>query len=251
MMSGAWSHYYARGCSNLSNKPIIAITPLYNHESYTIRMVNRYVNAVAKYGGAPIVLTMCEDPSILDAFVDSFDGVILSGGADVNPRYYGEEIQAFCGPTVPDYDRMEMALIRKTIEAGKPIFGICRGLQILNVALGGTLYQDIHEQCKGKNLHDQKTRFYELSHEIRVEPDSILHRCMGKDVLEVNTLHHQAIKEVAPDLRTTAMSMDGLVEAVEHRTAPNVFAVQYHPEELFEHYPEHGAIFQYFIDLCR
>ena len=236
---------------NVSRKPIVAIAPQYTHESHTVRMVDRYVHAVTQQGGAPVVLTIQEDPEVLDAFVASFDALVLSGGLDINPRYYGEEILPCCGPIVPDFDRMEMALIHKTIAAGKPILGICRGLQILNVALGGTLYQDLQTQCEGVFLHDQKMQRYETSHTIRIEPDSVLYRCMGKETLEVNSLHHQAIKTVAPELRVTAVAPDGTVEAVEHRTAPHVFAVQYHPEELFSHHPEHGSLFAHLIECCR
>lgn len=234
-------------------RPLIALSAQYRHdEPHHVRMTYKYMDAVMAAGGAPVCMPVIEDESVIDSLVESIDGLIITGGVDVDPRMYGELALTTCGMTTPNHDRMMISMVNKMIAANKPVLGICRGLQVLNVALGGTLYQDIQTQCPGVHQHFQQTFRDELTHTVLAQEGSLLHRFFGKAEMGVNSLHHQVIKDLASDLVATAHSKtDGLIEAAEHKTARCVFGVQWHPEELWQVHPEHKAIFEHFIQHCK
>ena len=204
---------------------------------------NVYTEAVHRAGGLP--LPTCG----VDAgeMAELCDGLLLTGGADLDPALYGEEILNDSVNINAERDDFELALFHAFWEWGKPVLGICRGCQLINVALGGTLYQDLAAQ-KGLVHSDPALR-----HEVSVEGDSVLGRLFGTRFL-VNSTHHQAVKDTAPGLRVTARSKEGLVEAFEHETLP-VLATQFHPERLTgalwdDRTPDFAPLFSYFIALC-
>jgi putative glutamine amidotransferase len=192
--------------------------------------VNRqYVDAL-QGAGADVVLL---PPGPLPPLLDRLDGVMIPGGVDVAPRHYGEEPRPGLGAVDEDLDAIELPLVRAAAERGLPVFGICRGQQVVNVALGGTLYQDIVSDGASSTAHDEpleKGRDF-LAHTIDVEPDSRLCRLLGATHLSVNSFHHQVVRRVAPGLRVTATSEDGLVEGLESADG-RVLTIQCHPEEL-------------------
>jgi putative glutamine amidotransferase len=215
-------------------------------------MNQRYSRAVAAAGGLPMMIPLLEEEDILRALYDRLDGVLLPGGVDVDPATYGETPLATCGRLDSARDRVELAFARWAIEEGKPLFGLCRGLQIVNVALGGTLYQDIAAQRSDAIKHDYfPTAGYSrdhLAHGVTVTSGSRLDSLVGTAPLKVNSMHHQAVKDLAAGLVTTAVAPDGLVEAAESPAGPFLLGVQWHPESLTERDPRMHRLVAGFVE---
>ena len=216
-------------------------------------MGQRYVEAVRTVGGLPWLIPLIpQDPDTLAAIFDRLDGVFLTGGVDVDPSRYGEPKHPKCGTTDPDRDAVELMLLEHAMAANKPVLAVCRGIQILNVACGGTLYQDVTEQVPAAMKHDyfptpaQPSRSY-LAHQISVKADSRLGELLGEAEVPVNSMHHQAIKDLAPNLRATAFAPDGIIEAVEGTGGQFLLAVQWHPEELTDTQPGMKRLFSSFV----
>ena len=187
---------------------------------------------------------------MLKDIVDRVDGLLLTGGNDVAPVLYGETKETFCGENDPRRDRMEARLIELALQADKPVFGICRGLQILNVVLGGTLYQDLKTQTGTEITHSMDKPYDRTVHEVNILPDTPLAALYGPGTLAVNSRHHQGIKGLAPALRAQAVASDGLIEAVYLPEYRFVQAVQWHPEHRWQA-AESQSLLRSFVDACR
>jgi putative glutamine amidotransferase len=215
-------------------------------------MNQRYSRVVASAGGLPVMIPLLDDEGTLRALYDRLDGLLLPGGLDLDPGTYGEPRRYDCGRVDPARDRVELQFARWAIDEGKPVFGLCRGLQIVNVALGGTLYQDIAAQFSGAIKHDYfPTAGYardHLAHDVTVSSGSRLGTLIGSAPLRVNSMHHQAVKELAPGLLPTAVAPDGVVEAVELPDQPFVLGVQWHPESLVERDPRMRRLMAGFVE---
>jgi len=223
----------------------------------SISLSNRYTDAVIAAGGLPQIFPATGSPSIIGEAVQRSDGVLLTGGDDIDPKRYGknlpEEILKLAGPLEPERDDWEAEFIAEIFAQKKPAFGICRGHQMLNVALGGTLVVDIPTQVPGALNHRQLDRKTEPVHEINVTPGSLLARLAGRETFGVNSTHHQAIGEVAPPLRAVAKSSDGVIEALELKNpenAPFLLSVQFHPERLLDKSGIFGHMFNGFVEAC-
>lgn len=212
-----------------------------------------YANAVARAGAVPVLIPLLEDRSLLRALYDLLDGLLLPGGVDVHPARYGEEIHEKCGSISELRDRVELDLSHWAVDERKPLLAVCRGIQVLNVALGGSLFQDIDTFVAGAIRHDWAAGWPRShpAHEVHVRPRTRLARLVGTGRVDVNSLHHQALKDVAPGLTVTADAPDGLVEAVELDGHPFALAVQWHPEELADHDPRAQALFDALVGACR
>ena len=209
-----------------------------------------YIKAVENAGGVPFLLPITENPATIARCLDAVDGILLSGGVDVEPSCYGETPHPALGETDADRDAAEIALIRLALKRDKPVFAICRGLQILNVALGGTLYQDLPTEKPSEIRHAQTEQNIprpEAVHSIRIDPDSRLARVVGASTMQVNSLHHQALKDVADGLKVTAWAADNVIEAAEMPDKRFVVALQCHPEELASWQPESQRLFAAFV----
>jgi putative glutamine amidotransferase len=193
-----------------------------------------YIDALIRAGAVPLLIPHLTDKAMLRTVYEQLDGLLLPGGEDVDPIHYGESRHEKCGPSSLERDETELTLSRWAIEEGKPLLAICRGIQVLNVALGGTLVQDLHAQVPGAEKHDWYPGYPRdnLPHTVAVEPQTRLSSLVGSGSLAVNSLHHQAIKEVAAGLIVAARAPDRVVEAVEIKDHPFALAVQWHPEEL-------------------
>jgi putative glutamine amidotransferase len=205
----------------------------------------QYVAAL-KAAGADVVLLPAGQPAP-ESILERLDGLLFPGGLDVDPSYYGESPSPALGRVNADLDALEVPLVKKALQLGLPVLGVCRGHQMVNVALGGTLYQDI--TAEGVSSFDhwaplEKGRDY-LAHTIRLEPDSFLREVVGQDELQVNSFHHQAVKLVAPGLRVNATSPDGVIEGLEAADG-RVLTVQCHPESLVNA-PWVRALFQAYV----
>jgi putative glutamine amidotransferase len=206
-----------------------------------------YVESVAEAGGMPVVLPPSLSLRAAEALLDSVDGLLLSGGPDLEPGYYGEVPIPELGTTIPEWDALEMALLRLALERGVPVFGICRGMQMLNVALGGTLYQDVPSQLGADVLnHWQTTPKCQVTHEVEVLEDSCLAEITDRQSVEVNSYHHQGIKGLADALTVAARSADGMIEALESRDFSDrwLVGVQWHPEGMRDTDPGHRNLFE-------
>jgi putative glutamine amidotransferase len=207
-----------------------------------------YVEGVAEAGGVPVVLPPVVGSRGAEALLDGMDGLLLSGGSDLDPVYYGEEPVPELGVTVPERDAFEMALLERALRRQIPILGICRGMQILNVALGGTLYQDLPSQMDHMVLlgHRQQTPKWQPTHEVEVDGGSKVAEIMGTDELKVNSYHHQAIKDLASGLTAVARSPDEVIEAVEWNDLSKrwLVGVQWHVEAMRDAGPEHRRLFE-------
>jgi len=193
-----------------------------------------YVRALQSAGAAPLLIPPSSDVGSLHAVYRRLDGLLLPGGGDIEPAHYGEERHPRCAEPSPARDQTELTLARWSVEDGLPVLGICRGIQVLNVALGGSLYQDILAQVPGGTRHDWYPDHPRTltPHDVTLAPGSRLAALTGVHSMPVNSLHHQAVKDPAPGLRVTAHATDGIVEAVEVPDHPFALAVQWHPEEL-------------------
>ena len=191
-----------------------------------------YVNAIKKAGGVPLVIPMTTDEKQLEAVLNVIDALVMTGGEDVDPlKYFGEQPHPNLGTVVPYRDEFDYKLIRMAVAKGIPVLGICRGEQMLNVAFGGTLIQDIPTQVKGTYVkHSQKAPRNYATHTITIEKGSKLNQILGVTEINVNSYHHQAVKDVAPGFKATAYSKDGVIEAIEMIGNPKVMGVQFHPE---------------------
>jgi putative glutamine amidotransferase len=227
---------------------IIGIVPGYENGKFQLK--KQYSDAIIYAGGTPIIIPYTED-RVPEDFFEIIDGLLLTGGADVAPSLYGQEPVPELGEVVPERDIFELMITREFIKTGKPLLGICRGLQLLNVALGGSLYQDIPSCYKPESpvQHRQNVPASHNSHSVKVEPSSKLFSITSATEFLVNSFHHQAVKDPASSLKATAWSPDGIIEAAEGVAYPFMLAVQWHPEESFKG-NENGLIFQAFVDAC-
>ncbi len=225
--------------------PIIAVA--------RCKSIDDYLKSIAHAGGEPRVL----DPATDDAatVLDGVHAVLLTGGPDVDPARYGEQPHATVSAVDRQRDAFEIELVRQVVAKGAPVFGICRGMQVLNVALGGTLVQDLPSQGGGTVEHSKTTPLCAIAHEVWVSPNSVLASLMREKLAEadscaVNSRHHQAVSHVADGFEVTATAPDGVIEAIEHRTLPFCVAVQWHPEN-FWRTGEFRELFEGFVEVAR
>jgi putative glutamine amidotransferase len=208
-----------------------------------------YTTSLARAGAIPILIPLGLPQADILALLDRLDGLLFSGGGDIDPRAYGHPPHPLVKETDLDRDQLEFELLKATIQKGTPFLGICRGLQVVNVALGGTLYEDIREQEPHPIEHayypDYRREF--LAHPVRVEPESHLAGILAGAEFQVNSLHHQGICQLAPGLSPTAHAPDGLVEAFELPDYPYGLAVQWHPENLQDQ-PSMRALFRSLVE---
>ena len=200
-----------------------------------VRLTAAYVTALENAGLVPLIVPPLSNDRAPAAVLDSVSGLVLTGGEDVDPARYGEQRHEKVRSVNPARDATEAALVEEAKARGLPVLAICRGIQILNVALGGTLVQDISSQCQTDIGHDEDGPRDSRSHEISVEPGSLIAAAVGAEHLSVNSFHHQSVKRVAAGMRVTARSPDGVIEGIESTDKRWwVMAVQWHPEEMTE-----------------
>jgi len=216
-------------------------------------MLTAYIEAIREAGGLPVLipLTLAEDD--LDELPARLNGILIPGGGDIDPAAYQAAPHPQTKNIDADRDRLELGLTRQAVKQGRPFFGICRGLQVFNVALGGTLYQDLPSEHPGPIIHSYPWREFppdRIAHTVKVEEESLLARCLSEGpLIEVNSSHHRAVKDLAPGLEITARASDGVVEAIELPTHPFALAVQWHPEHLPQ--PEMRRLFERFIAAAK
>jgi putative glutamine amidotransferase len=215
-------------------------------------MSQRYVTALTRAGAIPWLVPLIDEETLRSVY-ERLDGVFLPGGADIDPVSYGSDPHSLCDRTDPERDRVEISLARWALDEGKPVLGVCRGMQLINVAAGGTLYQDLAEQRPGSIKHDyfpfsgQSFSRDHLAHEVTLSGGTRLATIFGEGSLRVNSMHHQGVRELGAGLVATATAPDGLVEALEGVNGRYLVAVQWHPEALTERDSRSVRLFEDFV----
>ena len=209
--------------------PVIGLTGNFRDSDCTL--AEGYYQSILKAGGTPFIIPCYDDTNALINTLEHIDGILLTGGADINPLYLGEEPIKELHGINPRRDRQELLLTKLAADRQIPVLGICRGIQTMNAAFGGSLYQDIHVQMEGVRIkHDQDLERSYASHTVTIEPNTLLHQLFDADTLAVNSFHHQAVKEAAPGFRICARATDGVIEAMESTEYKSMLGVQWHPE---------------------
>lgn len=211
-------------------RPVIGVMPLVDEERESYWILPGYMKGIEAAGGIPVMLPLTQDKAVLRSLAEFFDGFLFTGGQDVSPELYGEKILPECGRCCPERDLMESILLDSVLAFDKPVLGICRGIQILNAAMGGTLYQDISSQRPAPFDHHMTPPYNRDVHKVTLTEDSPLYAMLGVRELGVNSYHHQAVKTVSEKLKICAVSEDGLTEGLYMPDRKFVMAVQWHPE---------------------
>jgi putative glutamine amidotransferase len=227
-------------------KPIIGVFGVIDGEG-THSLTKYYINAITSSGGIPIILASVKDRGDISRLVDICDGFCFTGGFDIHPRYYGEEVSEVCGEIHELRDLFEMEAFDCVFKSGKPIIGICRGEQLVNVALGGSLYQDLPTDRPSDIDHRQTAPRSETAHTVDLVFGTPIEELISQRSISVNTIHHQAIKRLGEGLCPMALAPDGIVEAIYHESHPYLRAYQWHPEALYETEIASRKIFDDFI----
>lgn len=209
---------------------------------------NDYINSVIKNGAVPMIIPFNTNDEIIKKQIESVDALILSGGHDVNPLNYNNQPKEKLGETFDARDKFDLKLIEYALERNIPILGICRGLQILNVYFGGSLHQDLSYDKKIYIKHDQQYNPKSVSHTVEITEGTKFYDIFNKDIINVNSFHHQTIDRLADGLVASALSLDGVIEAIEHKDYNFVVGVQWHPEMLHEVCESMNLIFKAFIE---
>lgn len=233
----------------MGKRPIIGISASRSEENHQLLLKETYFDAIFRAGGLPMVLpSSITDEQAIGEMLDHVDGILLSGGCDIHPRRFGEEVHPACGKIDETRDEFELALTRLAIERGMPVFGICRGIQVLAVALGGTLFQDLESQLGLPAAeHKQEPPFDDYKHTVRFKEGGLLERITGTTLMLTNSMHHQAIKDAGEKLKIEGITMDGIIEAVSMVGNEAVFGVEFHPECLAHFSDPAARLFEYFV----
>lgn len=218
---------------------------------YKRAYVNKdYVDAVIRAGGVPLIIPFSTDKEVIISQAQLIDGLILSGGHDISPYNYGQEPSQKIGETFPERDTYEMILLEESKKRNIPILGICRGFQLINVAAGGTLYQDLSLIPGNILKHNQVSNPTLKTHKVEIKENSFISSIFGKETM-VNSFHHQVINKVANDFIVVAKASDGVVEAIEHKTYKFLVAVQWHPEMLAVNCEKARELFSKFVEEAK
>lgn len=236
-----------------NGKPVIALCSSYekNENAERIFLNEDYLRAIRHFGGIPVLIPATAGEEEQAMLLNLCDGLVLTGGNDIDPALYGEEVLNDTVEPAPERDAGEYRLCDMALERKLPILGICRGLQMLNVYFGGTLHQDIPSQCPSDVKHRMEEPWHRTEHDCLVHGASPLFSLLGQETIHVNSHHHQAVKDIAPGLRAMGKCSDGIVEALWKPGDTLLWAVQWHPEKIWDIEASSARIFRAFIDACE
>ena len=232
-------------------RPVIGLIPLYDDEKESYWMLPGYMKVLEECGALPIMLPLTDNMSELSEAFSLCEGLLLTGGHDVGPYVYGQEAKKECGQPCGLRDRMEAFLLDRALEMNIPVLGICRGIQFMNAHLGGSLYQDLPTEYECKVEHHMSAPYDRPAHKVEVLENTRLAQIIGPGTHEVNSYHHQAVKELAPGLEKMAVSEDGLIEAISVKNKKFAIGIQWHPEFSYETNEESLKLIEAFVNACK
>ncbi|MGN0038991.1 MAG: gamma-glutamyl-gamma-aminobutyrate hydrolase family protein [Coriobacteriales bacterium] len=233
------------------DKPLIAVAPLYDDERESIWMLPEYCDMISACGAIPLMVPYKGTPGDIEQVTRLCSGLLLTGGQDVSPQVYGQQPLPCCGGCNSLRDELDRTLMDIALDADMPVLGICRGIQLINAHLGGTLYQDLPSQHPSEVCHSMEPPYNRVQHLVEVLPGTPLSQVAGAGEMGVNSYHHQAVCELASCLEPMAVSEDGLVEALWHPQMSFVWAVQWHPELSWRKDPRQLALAQALVAAAR
>jgi len=213
---------------------IIGVSPLYDSDRQSYWMVPGYMKMLESAGALPIMLPLSSDEEELKKYVGLCGGFLLTGGQDVSPEFYGARRGEKCGECCVERDRMDSLLLKEAVAEDKPVLGICRGIQLMNAAMGGGLYQDLPTEYKSGVEHHMSPPYDRAAHYVKIVKDTLLYGVFGEEKIGVNSYHHQAVKKLSPAFKASAISEDGLVEGIYMPDRKFIVGVQWHPEFFYE-----------------
>ncbi|PYG87206.1 putative glutamine amidotransferase [Ruminiclostridium sufflavum DSM 19573] len=237
----------------IKKKPVIGITAAHDFEKDTSSLKGDYYEAITQCGAVPVLIPATEEKAVWAEYLHISDGIIFSGGPDVDAVYFGKGNMPYANEISPVRDSMEIFIAKQALAADKPVLGICRGIQIINIAAGGRIFQDIYaENAADKQLlkHSQQAPRWFQIHNINILGGTILHNVFGEDALRVNSFHHQAVSKIAPGFTINAYADDGIIEAISHEGKKFALGVQWHPENLWRKDCIHLKLFERLVSVC-
>ncbi|SHH41733.1 putative glutamine amidotransferase [Anaerosphaera aminiphila DSM 21120] len=232
-------------------KPLIAITPRVDTFWEDINMNSDFFNFLEELGATPIILSYNYDEESIDTVLNKIDGIVFTGGHDINPIYYGEFPNKKCFSLSPKRDVFEFDILKKALDGDIPILAICRGMQMLNIVKGGSLYQDLETEYENPLDHTQGEPFSNTFHKVEIIKDNFYGKLFKDTSIEVNSLHHQAVKKLGDDLKVFSKSSDGIVEGIYLEDKKFVCGVQWHPEYLYKKSEIQRDFLTEFINSCK
>lgn len=239
---------YRKQGDELSVKKVVGIAPLWDDRLKTMWCSTDYVKAIEACGASALIIPITTDIDAAVRVLSMCDGFFVTGGQDVNPACYGEDRLPQCGANAPLRDMMEPSLFRYAKEHDMPTMCVCRGIQSMNVSLGGTLYQDLPTQNPSDIKHRMAVPFDRFEHDVEFPEDSPLFKILEKNTIKVNSTHHQAVKRVADNMKPAAFAPDGVIEAIYYPEKKFFLGLQWHPEMLYTKDPDSKKIYQAFVD---
>lgn len=231
-------------------RPVIGVVPLFDEEKDSVWMVPGYLSGIEEAGGLPLILPFTAKEEEVEEAAALCNGFLFTGGHDVAPSVYGQERKQTCGPSCNVRDALEKKLFQTALENNKPVFGICRGIQMINALCGGTLYQDLPTEYACRVEHHMEPPYDRTAHQVEIVPDTPLSGWLRQASIGVNSYHHQAVKQLGSGLKPMAFSEDGLVEAVYMPEQKFVAAVQWHPEFSYQKEESSRILFGKFVEAC-
>ena len=235
------------GMANSNCCPIVGVTSSFNLVGHSFCLEESYIEAIMESSGIPLIIPPQKSEEDIKKIFRQIDALLLPGGPDVDPIHFGEEPQ-YKLEIDPERDNLELILAKMAFSEDKPILGICRGIQVMNIAAGADIYQDLIAQRPGTLVHKQNAPKWHSTHEVEIQPETMLLKILGESHLRVNSYHHQAVRKLAPGFRASALAKDGVIEAIENPSLNFALGVQWHPELMWKRY----ALFKrLFVALIR
>lgn len=234
----------------MEKKPVIGVIPLYDEERDSVWMIPGYLQGILEAGGIPIIIPLYVSTEEIEQLNKMIDGYLLTGGHDVEPELYGRHRTSYCGVACKERDSLEQMLYEIAYRDNKAVLGICRGIQLINVLHGGTLYQDIPREYNQDIEHHMTPPYDRTVHNIKIEKSSPLYELLTEETLAVNSYHHQGIDELGKNLSIMAVAEDGLVEGVYVPNKKFIWGIQWHPELIYRKDTAQKSILRAFIEAC-
>ncbi|MGM8213822.1 gamma-glutamyl-gamma-aminobutyrate hydrolase family protein [Virgibacillus sp. W0430] len=233
-------------------QPIVGVVPSVDEKEGTYFINEDNIKALSAAGGIPVLLPYTQCKTSIDKMVAMIDGLYLTGGNDIDPFHFGEEPHPHLGTVNQERDRFELKIVTEILEKKKPVFGVCKGCQIINVALGGSVYQDMYTQINKPLIQHQQKALYQFpSHNVHITEKSILWEITRSNTIKVNSRHHQSVRQLGDTLIISGVASDGVIEAIESTEDQFILGVQWHPENMIENGDKTSSkIYQAFIDAC-